>query len=95
MTYEKHTITEFNENDWTEFDTLLDNDMSNKLTYGPEHISSKALKYFKQKHSIDAINRGLYRKLHAKTYKMKVSEKKSQRFKSLQISKKLKCLMNF
>lgn len=92
MSYEDKLSTEFNETDWTEFDTLLDN--GNKLIYGPEHISSKALKYFKQKHSIDAINRGLYRKLHAKTYKMKVSEKKSERFKSLQLEKKLKCLLN-
>jgi len=92
MSYEDKLSTEFNETDWTEFDTLLDS--GNKLIYGPEHISSKALKYFKQKHSIDAINRGLYRKLHAKTYKMKVSEKKSERFKSLQLEKKLKCLLN-
>jgi hypothetical protein len=95
MTYKEDNGAEFNEIDWTEIDTLCDDDISPTLVYGPEHISTKALKYFKQKHSIDAMNRGLYRKLHAKTYKMKVSEKKSQRFKSLLLSKKLKCLFNF
>jgi hypothetical protein len=95
MTYKEDNGAEFNEIDWTEIDSLCDNDISTRLVYGPEHISTKALKYFKQKHSIDPINRGLYRKLQAKTYKMKVSEKKSQRFKSLLLSKKLKCLVNY
>jgi monomeric isocitrate dehydrogenase len=75
---------------------LLDNvNITNKLIYGHSHISSKALKYFEKKHSIEATNRGLFRKLHAKTYKMKVSEKKSERFKSSQLAKKLKCLLNY